>query len=225
MKEHPILFSTPMVQAIIEGHKTMTRRIIKPQPIDIDDYCGENPDLVGISNGKTSIQCNELQKIIHCPYGQKGDMLWVRETFAIVTSVIQTHPISIFKANYPDSIEELTSYMLANNNNWKPSIHMPKSSARIWLQITDIRVERLQDITNEDAIAEGIESAIGVEKMYRVYTVKNGWTHDAIGSFSTLWMHVNGHESAKSNPWVWVVSFKVLSTTGRPETLAHFSSL
>lgn len=173
-KERPIIFSTPMVQAILQGRKTQTRRVVKRPEVS-------------------------MQK---CPYGQPGDVLWVRESFYPATNT----PF-IYKADG-----------WVGDNTWKPSIHMPKDAARIWLKLTDVKVERLQDIAEADAIAEGIE-IIDQEgqKVYRRYDGYYTVTPSAYVSYWSLWASINGEESWLANPWVWVLSFEVLSTTGRKE--------
>jgi hypothetical protein len=181
MKEHPILFSTPMVKAILEGRKTMTRRIIK--------------------NFHAA-----------CPYGQPGDILYVRECFSFYLDAI------LYKADEPHVFK---------NVKYKPSIFMRKDYSRIWLQIEEIRVERLQDISEEDARNEGIERIGG--NAYKVYSdcfsqypkPKDDGVRISFSSrysFATLWAKINGPESWIQNPYVWVVKFKVLSTTGKPIT-------
>jgi hypothetical protein len=207
MKETPIPFNTQMVQAILDGRKTQTRRIIKPQPTEFvqEDF---GPVAIigtykGLKQGKT------------CPYGYPGDRLWVKETFAPkVTSDIQTNPVTLYKANYPGSEKEVTEYMKKFGHKWKPSIHMPKAAARIWLQIEEIRAQRLIDITEEDAIAEGIEPVILHDtKSWKRYDGYEIVTSDRVVSFWSLWASINGEESWHSNPWVWVITFKVISTT------------
>ena len=205
--EHPILFSTDMVKAILEGRKTQTRRTVKPQPADIDEMG------LGISGDKAAIQCNELQKVIKCPYGKKGDLLWVRETFTILEPEHCMGGMDsrfVFKANTDmDSDEARKEYIERGYPyQWRPSIHMPKAAARIWLQVEDITVERVQNISGEDAIAEGIKPTPHLSKLPMQYK--------AIVDFGKLWRTINGKESWNANPFVWVVKFKVLSTVGRP---------
>ena len=140
MKERPILFSTEMVKAILQGRKTQTRRIVKPQPIGkVTYFKGEiwtdEPDVI-------------TSRTIKCPYGQPNDRLWVRETWA--------------RESFPNgtTARSVETLYLANGDKavrWKPSIHMPKAAARIWLEVVSVRVERLNDISEKDAIAEGIE--------------------------------------------------------------------
>jgi signal peptidase I len=222
--EHPILFSTPMVQAILALIKTMTRRIKGLEKIN------ENPNEWIIIH-KNVLDINNIvhfhfynptlqeSKFIKCPYGQPGDKLWVRETF--VPIVIQDHDGNgndkytwIYKA------DEFDRDILDNleDSTWKPSIHMPKAAARVWLMITDVRVERLQDISQEDAKAEGVEKWVQMSSYrYKDYTgnVVGFWENinpvgcmAAIASFNSLWIKINGMDSFKSNPWVWVIEFK-----------------
>lgn len=226
MKEIPILFSTSMVQAILEGRKTMTRRT---KGLDV---INEKPDAWVFQEVFTHVGKYEREKHIFrfvdgkggfvdipCPYGKPGDVLWARESFSEPVLYDGAEPDYLYKTD--GDIQRW------GGKPWKPSIHMPKAAARIWLQVTDIRVERLQDITEEDAIAEGIlHDEIGF-KDYDKERAK-GYGHpdydyphvqDARLSFLSLWESINGFESRNANPWVWVVSFKVLSITGRPETL------
>lgn len=195
MRERPILFSGPMVRAILEGRKTQTRRIVNPQPKNRRGgrwmYCYEsmNKKLEGSfyyswpdkKNGNCfSERGPESQITYRCPYGQVGDRLWVREAWAV-------HPETgslLYRAD--DDAPE--------NTRWKPSIHMPRKHSRILLEITSIRVERLQTISWEDALAEGTDS--------------DPATTNAVGSFAKYWNYINGAEAWDMNPWVWVVGFK-----------------
>lgn len=174
-KEKPILFSTPMVKAILEGRKTMTRRIKKDQS-----------DLSNVLIGK-------------CPY-EKGMRLWVKETF-FNDADFEEQPIYVYKAdneNYP-----------RGSSGWKPSIFMPRAASRITLEITNIRVERLQDISEEDSIKEGVETAL-VEnyRMTKNYLTNQFELYNPKKSFKTLWQSINGQESWDVNPWVWAITFK-----------------
>ena len=172
MKERPILFSGPMVQAILAGRKTQTRRIVKPQSAVLTDQMargfGVRPPAV------------ENAAVIPCPYGQVGDRLWVREAWAL-------HPETgnlLYKAD--DGAP--------SDTRWRPSIHMPRKHSRILLEMTSIKVERLQAISREDALAEGTDSDPAAA--------------DPIGSFAKYWDYINGVESWETNPWVWVVGFR-----------------
>lgn len=194
----PILFSTPMVQAILKGRKTQTRRIIKPQPLR---------QLFDVNMGYWSEEPTDLkQPYIKSKY-KVGDIMWVRETFAIKKPIDAEQDWETF--GYKSD-----GYELMPDEKWKPSIFMPKEACRIFLEVTDVRVERLQDISNEDALKEGISNH---------YLLKsNGYTHYTrpdkfipIGSedaertsFFSLWMSINGADSLDKNPWVWVYEFK-----------------
>jgi len=214
-KEIPILFSTPMVQAILDGRKTETRRVMKPQP-----FVYKNTLCVDSWNNYAS-DIEDDYKTYKCPYGKPGDVLYVREQFNYLKDAKEPEQITtIYKADahkaiHPDDIQLL---------KWKPSIHMPKAAARIWLQVEEIKVERLQDITEKGAKAEGIiDYEDGTYKNY--FTQKGLREQDGVdcilakGSFQSLWCSINGLESWDANPWVWVVKFKVLSTTGKPNNL------
>lgn len=210
MKEIPILFSTPMVQAILDLLKGMTRRTrglekMNEAPDNWRLYEGDYfIDKKGRINQKF-FNVNGHSDHAKCPYGQPGDVLWVRESFCIMDGDI------FFKAsvNHPETLK------------WKPSIYILKANARIWLQVEEIRVERLQYITEEDARREGVKfakSTIGPCYLDYIHGGYNVMT-TAYHSFRSLWRKINGSESWDLNPWVWVVKFKVLSTTGKPEKM------
>jgi hypothetical protein len=223
MREHPILFSTEMVLANKAGRKTKTRRIFKDHPqlasdiskVDLKQWFVDHYDYI----------------MSFCPYGKPGDILWVREGFSpkYVKGCLQefklryptNHPW-LYKADTPDRKSGYAAHP------WKPSIHMPKEAARIWLKVTNVRVERLQDITESDAIAEGVRKSEG--KGYYLdylaehskvtqFIYKAGFT--AKQSFRTLWELIHGPTSWRNNPWVWVVEYTLLSTTGRENIPAY----
>jgi hypothetical protein len=186
-KETPIIFSTPMVQAILEGGKTMTRRVVKCAP-----YSGSEEEL----------PTQYIDGNITCPYGQVGDKLWVRETFAVIRDDLfggtrhQQYKADRPYDKYPGDWPEDEAKGNPDAPKWKPSIHMPKKYARIWLEITDVRVERLQSIENLDALAEG---------MHIDWSVEN----NPIKQFQKLWDSINGKKHPwESNPWVWIIEFK-----------------
>jgi hypothetical protein len=202
-KEIPILFSTPMVQAILEGRKTQTRRIIKPQPADEPTFMPNAPLDWHDEWKPWKWETHEGESISkHCRYGELGDLLWVRESWFWEgdTSYKDIQPIGTFWYKADDKGDGFSPA------RWKPSIHMPKEAARIWLKITNVKAQLLQNITEEDAKAEGVET-LGLYPGYDI---------SARGKFNGLWSLINGNESWDLNPWVWVVSFKVLSTTGKP---------
>ncbi|MCZ8353933.1 MAG: hypothetical protein O9340_04310 [Cyclobacteriaceae bacterium] len=218
-KQHPILFQTEMVQAIDEDRKTMTRRTTGLEGINVNpdawtlNVCGFVARLaIGnrkLKEGNGAIFRNrELQpKLVFCPYGKVGDLLWVRESFSN-----NEDGTFDYKADYPFTKPQ---------GGWKPSIHMPKKAARIILEITDIRIERLNDISEDDAIAEGVlEFEDGTFKNY--FTQKGFRAEDGVecllakGSFQSLIASINGKNIIDLNPWVWVIKFKVLSKNGYP---------
>ena len=255
MNEHPILFSTPMVQANMDNRKTMTRRTVGLDEIN-GNPDGWNPyigDFFIDKKGRVNQKFFNGSYSTHviCPYGQPGDLLWVREAHRKCDDGIYA-----YKADYTEDI--LNNQL--NKGIWKPSLHMPKSAARIWLQVEGIRVERLNDISEEDAMAEGvswIRRTSGICFMdYRIG--EHIFPFTAKKSFQTLFLSINGKpkpqrefgEKGKivsytaiawdqedfdinwakyngkyrqrrlyvtTNPWVWVVKYKVLSTTGKPQ--------
>jgi len=220
--EKPILFSTSMVQAILNGTKTQTRRVIKPQPYidESGNFCwkrinfGQNFSGPHIQSIASSIPYRVLgtnKTGIHNPYGKVGDELWVRETFGYSAASNDT-PISYwYKA---------TDKKFTGMEGWKPSIHMPRVASRIQLKITDIRVERLQDISMKDAENEGIQLNDD-EYGYKCYGPIYGKTYSALEareSFHSLWDSINGKPrkdgqdiSWEANPWVWVVEFEQIN--------------
>lgn len=141
MKERPILFSGEMVRAILEGRKTQTRRVIKPQPDSARNS-------VFVKSGFETKHGYEIK----CPYGQPGDRLWVRETWGLWDTDPKDGPerAKIFYRATDENRRDL------RYQRWRPSIHMPRWASRINLEITNIRIERVQDITEEDAKAEGL---------------------------------------------------------------------
>ena len=208
----PILFSTEMVQAILDGRKTQTRRIVKKKfsntdlTIKTDKYGSrlierqnDVPEPKRNDDGTTT---HHLVSFVECkPKYQIGDILWVRETYANPPLTAFSVPF-IYKADFDRTF-----------CGWKPSIHMPKAAARIFLEVVNVRCERLHDISESDAIAEGVyqHSDYG-STGYRHYgKPEEALTDiDAVWSFETLWESINGKDSWKANPWVWVYEFKVI---------------
>lgn len=199
MKERPILFSGPMVQAILKGRKTQTRRVVKDKHGLLDRYTptGEMLDYYG--NGQTwGARLADTTCVIPCPHGRPHDRLWVRETF-----YSDEHGVR-YRADHHVS-----------PMGWKPSIHMPRSVSRIDLEISAIRVERLQNISEADAAAEGVRFDQGWDEEpgygfldYSKTDDENYSFTDPRDSFRTLWQSINGKDSWNENPWVWVVEFK-----------------
>ncbi|UXO94090.1 hypothetical protein Pan5_48 [Pseudanabaena phage Pan5] len=206
----PILFSTPMIQAILDGRKTMTRRIV-PEKI-VDKYY-EYDDFV-TSVAPRDIPCKRTWEKEFYEERTKyriGDILWVRETWASATDIPEFDPISGLE-DYSD----LFIYRADFNNgpvdwNWKPSIFMPREACRIFLEVTDVRAQKLWQLNEQDAIAEGIESFRPLPgdgpaaTMYRDYT-GGPWTPNPLESFKSLWRSINGDWN--HDQWVWVYSFK-----------------
>lgn len=198
IKERPILFSAPMVRAILEGRKSVTRRALKVQPhIDASgNFCvgqyNYGQDLDGTPMTRNFVRS-------HCPYGQPGERLWVRETFN--SSADCRPPVAepfIYAADL--NSDGRTKWAA----KWKPSIHMPRVASRILLEITAVRVERLQAISRADIRAEGLEcppelASDDVSPNYRDWYPK---------AWRELWESINGTDSWNANPWVWVVEFK-----------------
>jgi hypothetical protein len=170
MRERPILFQPPLVEAILDGRKTQTRRVMR-----------------GNFVGLTSALVKPL-----CPYGVVGDRLWVREAWSIAEKKFDPEVSRIvYRADGVDPLPDATG-----RARWRPSIHMPRAASRLLLEVTEVRIERLHDISEEDARAEGVRP----DPFRRTYT--------AINSFHVLWIDINGIDSWDSNPWVWVISLK-----------------
>lgn len=192
VKERPILFSGAMVRAILEGRKTQTRRIIKLPSWstqsweDFEVYENNSVEAICASTGCSAD--------ILCPYGKKGDRLWVRETW----NQCPDGSFGYKATDLADSESERCFQELGLK--WKPSIHMPRKASRINLIIKNIRVEKLQEISKEDAIAEGVPP----------FNWDDGKSLRPITAFRTLWDSINSDRgySWDSNPFVWVVEFE-----------------
>lgn len=205
MKERPILFSAPMVRAILENRKTQTRRIVMPQP----EYFSP-PDVPRrtIAPG--------VHPYIACQYGSPGDRLWVRETFMpIPMEVAPDRPRTtnwniVYGAGGQAEMTALAEYnpMLYNYERWSPSIHMPRWASRISLEITGIRIEKLQDISEADALSEGADHNGECDHARRSCEETGCFGRNSYrGGYAKLWESINGHGAWDANPWVWVVEF------------------
>jgi hypothetical protein len=195
MSEKPIIFNGPMVRAIMDGRKTITRRIVKPQPpqetlemrLHGDEWlpCWEDDDCAGcyVAHG-------DMGHRRRCPYGRPGDRLWVRETWATP----MTEPCNRAEKACPQFAYRADGDCLYVSS-WRPSIHMPRWASRITLEVVAVRVERLNDISGEDSISEGIDLTGATDIAARQ-------------SFRSLWESINGAGSWAANPWVWVVEFR-----------------
>lgn len=200
MKERPILFSAPMVRAILEGRKTQTRRIVKPRVIPVVEECFR-------VNGKWCNRTFDYDLVNLCPYGQPGDRLWVRETWASRG----VNPVAMPSGKFGAAVVEYRAdtaratwdrdpIQRDPDGHWRPSIFMPRWASRIRLEVTGVRVERLNDISEADAIAEGIPAAS-----------LHDLDCDTIAPsahYRDIWESINGPGSWAKNPFVWVVEFK-----------------
>ncbi|EOT1164774.1 hypothetical protein ACNKCE_000176 [Cronobacter turicensis] len=226
MKERPIILNAEMVRAVLNGSKTQTRRIVSwrglSEGLNMNfsglKVCGYPKGWVIESDTRSSSEwrCHPTP----CPFGAVGDRLWVRETFQ--GPLIPENELSEFLGANPDRFQSPAyceyaadggprpEYVDAEDNTrhgWRPAIHMPRWASRITLEITGVRVERLNDINEQDARAEGVGRLRG--GFWRHY--QPGWTQhqlSARGSFVTLWKSIYGDESWQANPWVWVIDFK-----------------
>ena len=201
MKERPIIFSAPMVRAILSGAKTQTRRIIKPQPNIIYRLTDDKIQVVHTNQGACDdIDLADSQFVV-------GRRLWVREAFIhepadycweASVSIPCRPALTVYRADHEGD---------TRGAGWKPSIHMPRWASRITLEITDVRVERLQDISEADAIAEGCRP-IRPEIVLDGLIIRTG--RSAVDEYRQLWQSIHGPESWNANPWVWVIEFKKL---------------
>ncbi|QYJ23389.1 hypothetical protein KYT87_09300 [Achromobacter sp. ES-001] len=222
MRERPILFSAPMVRALLAGTKTQTRRVVK----------GIDP--ANLDSTMTKAQWRQVNRdrpvsfgpTYFCPYGQPGDRLWVRETWA--QNWDQLSDTRMDRSYVYRADGEARALDNGVELPWRPSIHMPRSACRLVLEITGVRVERLHKISEADAVAEGIpEESEPCEQCGDC-----GWLFiggdpqqcnapgcgdGAIDGYRALWEQINGAGSWKANPWVWVVEFRVLATTDNKE--------
>jgi hypothetical protein len=190
MKERPILFSAPMVRAILECRKTQTRRVVK----DVPEWCREwgytafTPS--GFISARGPVEDNIGEKFFRLKYGATGDRLWVRETHARAGCKSNCGHLGCHTIYRADDKAALGAYGAVK---WTPAIHIPRWASRITLEITGVRVERLRDISYGDAQAEGWPP---------------GDEFDPVTWYSVLWRDINGAESWAANPWVWVIEFK-----------------
>jgi hypothetical protein len=198
MAERPILFSAPMVRAILAGTKTQTRRAMKPQPHHVDGG-------VPFGNGPAWAHAEPGTAMIRCPYGKRGDRLWVREAWRTVADANDIAPRDLM------NVESFTHYEAdgakpAGMGKLRPGMFMPRWASRITLEITGVRVERLQDISEDDARAEGCAPAWLDADDNETVHVRAQPTYRQ--GFARLWRDINGADSWGANPWCWVVEFK-----------------
>lgn len=230
VKERPIPFSAPMVRAILDGRKTVTRRPVRIQP-------RSQSDIGSYGIGQPFIRHPDpTKRNPECPYGRPGDRLWVRETWGVISHDFDQQGNAIdWEPDRPAKvIREMRfgrGYYSGHvvyaadgpcewagdedgggdpRSAWKPSIHMPRVASRILLEITDVRVERLQDISEQQALAEGVRPYTDHAELGDWYHVEGVETYsaDPCKSFELLWTAINDAASWDANPWVWVVEFK-----------------
>ena len=210
MLERGMIFNAEMVRAILDGRKTQTRRPVRFPVLDKNLGC----ELAG----------NELAgelsagNYLNSAFGKPGDRIWVRETFRVHSRATDVATL-VYKASVRNSWTEQTHRVPvsvcnkpATPEKWTPSLHMPRWASRILLEITGVRVERLNAISEENAASEGVAQFRG--GFWKHY--QPGWTQhqlSARGSFVTLWKSIYGEESWNSNPWVWVIEFKRCGST------------
>ncbi|HAU3358221.1 TPA: hypothetical protein JDL67_000799 [Salmonella enterica subsp. salamae] len=216
MKERGMIFNAEMVRAILDGRKTQTRRPFnwKRQP---------TMEMAERDDGSLWPWAEDCERggdiWFACPFGEVGDRIWVRETYQgplFDYEQMESYLEDSSKFEKPDFCvyradgKPAPEFYDADDNlhcGWRPSIHMPRWASRILLEITNVRVERLNDISEEDAAAEGVGQLRG--GFWKHY--QPGWTQhqlSARGSFVTLWKSIYGADSWQANPWVWVIEFK-----------------
>lgn len=223
MKERPIIFNTSDVQAILDGRKTQTRREVKGAGLDWLNSGFEPKYVAAVENNL-------------CPFGQPGDRLWVREAFGYeVRSVGGTpHEQLVYRASKPDAVHCYDCNGMEQPMKWRPSIHMPRAESRILLEVTKVRIERLHDISEDDAVKEGVVfTDFGLTCFHQGsprdvgscpapdshHQKRNGWYWEkadhqdlcyskASYAFQALWNSI--YDNWGSNPWIWVVEFKVI---------------
>lgn len=233
VRERPILFSGRLVRAILDDRKTVTRRVIRPQPAPYRGGWAWRPKdrVEAVFNADARATLDEMARVF-CPYGAPGDRLWVRETF----SQREGERIVAYRADGEcgawlgagsDRMWNRHGYVIEVETNrgpswglakyggrWRPSIHMPRWASRISLEVTEVRVERLQDITEEDARAEGANAAdaaiIFQAQQDGGVRLARGMENTARGAFCCLWDSLNAARGYgwDANPWVWRIAFR-----------------
>jgi len=206
MKEHPILFSTDMVKAKLAGNKTMTRRLINPQPI-IDDQSGFVFD--GKHRKQYDIHNWKDRFIDDWSRWMPGDLLWTRESWSYYTDDVGN--------DIPGLYQFKTDSHITDEVKFRPSIHMPKDACRIWDEIISIKIERVADITEDDAKKEGANRGIfreGPNTEKGEFHLEHNIHGSYKAGFEFIWKIINGKDSWKLNQWVWVIEYKNVSLNG-----------
>lgn len=217
--EKPILFNTEMVKAILEGKKTCTRRVVKEGLLEkwseFDEW--QESKIKGYGNAVVQKQGINSYLMLESPY-EVGDVLYVRETWCDTTKdLIDDSDLEVGECKYVFKVDDngyRQPIIEVDVKRWRPSIHMPKEAARIFLEVTNVRVERLQDITEEGAREEGVRQYTkdGEVFKYAVNEYQYKWSEmpkDPIEAFKKLWDNCyNWPKCWTYNPWVWVIEFK-----------------
>ncbi|WP_213322402.1 ASCH domain-containing protein [Klebsiella aerogenes] len=224
MKERGMIFNGEMVRAILDGRKTQTRRIVKPQP-ELTKGSGFSWNGALYGAGSDDRETNRNFAHVKCPHGKPGDRIWVRETFQgplFDYEQMESYLEDSSKFEKPEFClyaadgKPAPEYYDADDNlrhGWRPSIHMPRWASRILLEITDVRVERLNDISQEDAQAEGM-ALTGWRPTYSDPD-SGGEVWTPYDNFARLWESIYGEGSWKANPWVWAITFKRIEGTNK----------
>jgi len=220
MKTRPMLFSDAMVRAILYGRKTQTRRVIKqPIPTNVRGFERYINPLGNVAFGWVLGDSKKYGTLLElanmrCPYGQPGDRIWVRECHYVIGETNEVfYRASGGLSQYAERDRLQNNPPLIWQGPWRPSIFMKRAWSRIALEITNVRVERLQDISNADAIAEGIERNPEYPALWKSGNLHGDQnTMKSTGfpklAYRSIWEQINGHESWVANPWVWVIEFK-----------------
>ena len=210
MRERPILFSAPMVRALLDGTKTQTRRVVSKNDAALLEFLAEDTDHLGQKNedGGTRVWCGDYPEegsdLLKSRYGLVGDQLWVRETFAHGIHALSAK----FEEDGPFVYAATDSVQHRLGEKWKPSIFMPRYASRITLEITNVRVERLNDINEADALAEGIHKLPALRGGYCQIDGGTPIAGTPVIGYRNLWEQINGKGSWDLNPWVWCISFR-----------------
>lgn len=196
-RARPILFIGPMIRALLDGRKTQTRRIVKGEIATRDNG---TPTL----NGQPLVECPAV--LAQCPYGKPGDYLWVRETWSRA-KLLASYELFYRADGEGQYGRQLGLSYVERERRWRSSIHMPRWVSRLTLRIKSVRVERLQEISEADAEAEGAHDWCGKQSPW-VGHLAPAFVH----GYASLWESINGPGSWGANPWVWVVEFDVIHT-------------
>lgn len=212
--DRPILFSGPMVKAILSGLKTQTRRIVKPAPeAPFQPLVSFNHGRMEVAFGPANRDPSGVGPRWWRPPAQRGDTLWVRETWGM--NHYQFERGAIPAERPADLTDQYMAYRateddaeILNELLWRPSIHMPRWASRLCLEVTDVRVERLQDITANDAEAEGVREAALGEMVWSGMFGLDRKRCPAKTAFAVLWDEISGQGAWSANPWIWVLDFQ-----------------